>query len=172
MVQHADIDHTGLTGVGSGSGNPLVYDIEHESAGDITVNDTAAGSFSDVNATVGDVVVAAVTGDLLMIGLSTGSGSSGNSMRIDVASIVSAAAVNFLSSRTGTPATLGVTAWFCHGSAAINISGEVPYIVQAGDLSGGNVTLRLCAWVSGSTRALQASSNSPLIFWVRNLGTP
>lgn len=154
---------------GGGGGNPVVYDIERYTGGDITVSSTSAGA---ALSGPGTVIVACASGDLLMIGVSTRDGtSSGQSVRMDVGTIVSAAVVNYLSSLSGTPATIGVPGWFGAASTLYTHSGEVPYVVQAGDISGGNVELSLRAWLSGAgSRNISASSGSPLIFWVRNLG--
>ncbi len=70
----------------------------------ISVTSTTAGAALPG---AGTVTVAAATGDLLMVGvgLRENGSHSTTSMRVDVASIVSAAAVNYLSSGTGTPAS-------------------------------------------------------------------
>jgi hypothetical protein len=163
---HDALDHTGLTGVGGG-GSVGAYDIERYTGGNITVNSTTAGA---ALSGPGNLVIAAAAGDLLLVGISTFDvGSDANSMRMDVATIVSAAAVNFVSSASGTPASLGVTGWLGFVSEEYPHIGSVPYVVQAGDISGGNVTLRLCAWVGAGSRTLNATAAGPLIFWAKNL---
>jgi hypothetical protein len=118
----------------------------------------------------GDLVIAAVTGDLLMVGLSARStDTDADSLSFDFASIVSAAPVNYISSLNGTPATTGVPGWYLGASRVEACHGEHPYVAQAGDLSGGNITLRLYYRVSGTGKVLGASSGIPLEFWVRNL---
>lgn len=165
---HDTFDHTGLTGVGGAGGNPVVYDIETYAAGDITVSSTTAGADA---ANPPDLVVAAATGDLLMVGISARrNDTSGSSLRMDVATIVSAAVVNYISSGTGTPASTGVSGWFMLGTVVQSVGGEMPYVVQAGDISGGNVTVSLRAWVSAAGPILAAQAAAPLKFWVRNLG--
>ena len=147
-----------------------VYDIEKYTAGDISVTSTTAGAALPG---AGTVTVAAATGDLLMVGvgLRENGSHSTTSMRVDVASIVSAAAVNYLSSGTGTPASTGVAAWYWPASQSSVSSGELPYVVQAGDISAGTVTLGIRAWLSiAGTFTVSAVAAGPLVFWVRNLG--
>jgi hypothetical protein len=167
MTQHADIDHTGLTGVGGG-GNPVLYDIEQRSAGDLAVVTTSAGTAIP---TLGYLVVACVTGDLLMIGLDCVVSADSESIRFDVASIVAAAAVNYVSNGTGTPAGVGIAGWSRSVTTLEHVNGTFMYVAQAGDLSGGNITLGLRSWLaSGTSRTVQASSSALLTFWVQNLG--
>ena len=59
MVQHADIDHTGLPGVGGGTGGIVGYDINRYTGGDITLNNVD-----------GAVVEGNVLGDVGLLGLS------------------------------------------------------------------------------------------------------
>lgn len=157
------------SGGGGGGGNPVVYDIEIYTGGDISVTSSSAGA---ALSGPGTVTVAAASGDLVMLGVNAiDTTSSSNSLRMDVGTIVSAAVVNYLSSLSGTPATLGVSGWFSHASEEYQHTGEVPYIVQAGDISGGNVEFSLRAWISGATaRSIGAAAGNPLVFWVRNLG--
>lgn len=153
---------------GGGGGNPVVYDIERYTAGDISITSSTAGA--DVPS-LADVVVAAATGDLVMIGLSTRcTDTDSQSMRIDV-KCITGSTENYVSSRGTSPATTGISGWFIPGSANGAAAGELPYVVQAADISGGNITLSLRAWLSGAgDRPLAANTNGPLLFWVRNLG--
>lgn len=164
---HDALDHTGLTGVGGAGGSP-VYDIERYTGGDITVNSTSAGA--DM-AGVSDVVVAAATGDLLMIGLSMRSeGNPSGGGRVDV-KFITGSTENYVSSLGTSPSAQGISAWIMGiTSGGVKASGEVPYVVQAADISGGNVTLSLRSWVSSSSWVAAADADAPLLFWVRNLG--
>ncbi len=165
MVQHEDIDHTGLPGVGGGSVG--AYAIVRYTTGDITLG---SGTSPVVLSGPGDCVVAVATGDLLMVGLSARTtDTDADSLSMDAASIVSAAPVNYVSSLTGTPLTTGIPGWY-FGSSRVEAAGAThPYVVQAGDISGGNITLRLYYRVSGTGKVLGASSTVPLVFWVKNL---
>lgn len=165
-----EIDVTGLVGAGGGGGGGPVYDIERRTAGDLSVTSTSAGTAIP---TLGTLIVPAASGDLLHIGLDANLSADNDPVRMDVASIVSAAVVNYVSSLTGTPATVGISGWGGAASASIDyrIGHVIPYVVQAGDVSGGNIELSLRSWLAaGTARAIQASTGSPLVFWVQNFG--
>lgn len=133
-------------------------------AGDISLTSTSVAVLSGP----GDCVVAASSGDVLLVGISARTeNTTGNSIALDVATIVSASPVNYLSSRTGTPLTTSVPRWFIPASTNGAVGGVTRYVVQSGDISGGNVTLRMYYRVSGN-RTLAASSTVPLEFWVQN----
>jgi hypothetical protein len=168
MVQHADIDHTGLTGIGAG-GALIGQDSELRTGGDLSVTSTVAGTAIP---TLPTLTVPASAGDLLLIGLDCVISSTGGiGLRLDVGTIVAAAVVNYLSNLTGTPATIGLPGWGAAASTQKFNMGAIRYVVQAGDISGGNVELGLRAWNSGAgTRTVQASTSSPLAFLVMNLG--
>lgn len=156
----------------SGSGSGFVngaYDIERRTAGDLSITSTSAGAAVP---TIGNNVVAAASGDLLLIGISaTIDNALAQRLRMDVATIVSAAVVNYLSSLSGTPATAGVSAWGALASTETRVGTPVPYVVQAGDISGGNVELSLRAWNAGAgTRGISATATAPFLWWVKNLG--
>lgn len=159
----------GTEWLGTASREPgPVYDIEEYTGGDISL-----GSVAGVVVTgPSPVTVAAVAGDLLMVGVHfRSSDADTDSIRVDMATIVSGNPVNYLSSRTGTELNLGVPGWFIRGSQnGETASGEFPYVVQAGDLSAGTVSLNLAAWGSGAGKVLLAQTIGPLTFWVRNLG--
>jgi len=143
------------------------YAIVRYTTGDITLG---SGTSPVVLSGPGDCVVAASSGDLLMVGLCVrNTDTDADSLSMDVATIVSASPVNYVSSLTGTPLTTGVPGWYFGVSRIEAVNGAVPYVVQSGDLSGGNITMRLYYRVSGVGKVLGASSTTPLIFWVKNL---
>jgi hypothetical protein len=174
------ITHTFVSGKSDGGDATLVrpsnwnathtvggYDIERYTTGDIALTSTSMVAVSGP----GDLVVAAATGDLLLIWLSCrATAVDADSIGLDMATMVSGSPVTFLSSLNGTALTTGVTGWYITGDAAAAPHGGGPhfYVVQSGDLSGGNVTLRLYARVSGN-RTLGGSSTIPLEFGVKNL---
>lgn len=159
---------TGLKWAAAPGGSP-VYDIERYTGGDIVVTATSAGADFP---TLADVVVAAATGDLVMIGMSARCETTNTgSLRWDV-KFITGATENYLSSETTTPAAQGVSGWFwVANSVNAKSGGEQPYVVQAADISGGNVTCSLRAWLSSAGNwAVAADTDAPLKFWVRNLG--
>lgn len=156
---------------GGGGGNPVVYDREVYTGGDISVTSTSAG---DDIANPPDLVVAAAAGDVLMIGVSARRNDTDtDSLRMDV-KFITGATENYASSGSTSPASTGVAMWFMGasgtGSHVHSVGGEYLYVVQAADISGGNVTLSLRAWVSATGPVLAAQAAAPLVFWVRNLG--
>jgi hypothetical protein len=143
------------------------YDVETYTAGDITITSTTVGV--DLPAGPPDLVVPASAGDVLMIGLSARRNDADvDSLRMDV-KCITGATENYVSSLTTTAATTGISGWFMNAGTA-NASGEILYIVQAADISSGNVTLSLRGWGSGTGTVLAAQTAAPLKFWVRNLG--
>lgn len=153
-----------LTG-GGGGGNPVLYDIERYTGGNITVNSTTVGA--DLSG-VSDVVVAAAAGDLVMVGVSLRLASAGTVGRLDV-KIITGATENYVSSLGTTPAARGISAWLLQDGNSVG-SGEIPYVVQAADISGSNLTASLRGWVTASNYVIAAAADDPLLFWVRNLG--
>jgi len=152
---------TGGSGVVGGVLNRLT-------SGDVTITATTNVFASNVTG-LGDITLACATGDYIEAGLSAiAPNTTANSMKFDVCTVVSAAAVNFFSNGTGTGSTNGVSGWYCTLSVISKAMGSILYVAQAGDISGGNIVLRLTCFVSGS-RVLGATANQPLTFWARNL---
>lgn len=158
---------TDLTDTGAGSS--LVYDLDRFTGGDISVSSTTPGA---ALTGPGTLTVAAATGDLLEVNINAiDITNSSQSLRIDVASIVSAAVVNYLSTGTNTPASLGIPGWLAYSSEEYQHVGAWPYVVQAGDIDGGNIELSLRAWVGAAgARTIGAAAGNPLVWWVKNLG--
>jgi hypothetical protein len=142
------------------------YDIQRYTPGDFSLGTTVGTLLSGITTSV-----TAVAGDLLLVGLNArNTDADADSARVDAATIVSAAAVNYLSSLSGTANSLGLPGWFMHASGAgVSVGSPAPYVVQSGDISGGTVTFQLAAWGSGAGKVRGASSATPLIFWVKNL---
>jgi len=163
-------DGGGVTGpmIDTGGGASIgPYAIVSYTGGDITLG---SGTSPVVLPGPGDCVVAASTGDLLLVGLNARTtDTDADSLSMDAASIVAASPVNYLSSGNGTPLTTGIPGWYFGVSRVEAAGATFPYVVQAGDISGGNVTLRLYYRVSGTGKVLAASSTIPLTFWVKNL---
>lgn len=151
-----------------GGGNPLVYQRTRYTAGDITVSSTSAGA--DMSG-IGDLTVAAASGDLVMIGLAGRHlTNNSSSIRFDF-KMVAGATQNYVSSETTTPSPLGLVSFFGTASGTWQVCNEIPYVLVADDVSGGNCTVSVRAWLSGAQNwVINADSDDPLIFWVRNLG--
>ena len=75
--------------------------------------------------------------------------------------------------RQSTPdnANDGILAWKGKDSLYVAVAGGQVYPLVAGDISGGQVTLRLrikCS--SASTKTLFATAASPFVWWAKNIG--
>lgn len=150
----------------SGSGGMVGHDEERYVAGNITLNNT---SWTDVSGP-SDLVVAASAGDLLLVGLSCRWAAEAVSACLDMATIVSASPVNYVSGGGGASDD-GVSGWFGYASLGDSAGAPVHYAVQAGDISGGNVTLRLrYRTTTAANKTLYGSSVFPLQYSVINMG--
>jgi hypothetical protein len=168
MVQHADIDHTGITGVGGAGGGLVSFDYNVYTAGDIALTATSPTAMTGPT----DLTVSATAGDIVGVSLSAlANNTTAASIGFNFATIVSAAPVNYLYSDGGTPQNSGVPGWFIAASAVNSAMGTFMYVVQAGDISGGNVVFRLYYRVSAN-RTLSASASIPLITQATNFGQP
>jgi hypothetical protein len=213
MVQHSDIDHTGITGAGGiaatlldakgdiiaasaadtaakltvgangtvltaasgettglqwaspAAGGLVAYDINRYTGGDITLNNTTLTAVAGLT----DLVVAASSGDVCDLGLVVrATTTTAQSITFDFATIVSAAPVNYVFAASGTPVNIPTT-WYIGSAELSGAHGVFPYVVQSGDISGGNVTFRLYFRSSGS-RVVEADATAPLVHWVINHG--
>lgn len=148
-------------------------------AGDVTISYVApAGTFTAVDTGL-DLTIPAATGDvieLVLSGLMAGhsTGSSAMNVNFTAKTRVSGADVNNVAP---SPA-VAVPGWFTPDVASalggtFKINGSHLYTVQAGDISGGNVTFRLYyqADNAGSaTRTLYAATATlPLTVYAKNL---
>lgn len=135
---------------------------------DFTIN---ASSWTDVDNTTFDTTIAAAAGDVIELALHGYWGSAANYAHLDIATIVSSAPVNYVSGHAGNNSSAGILGAAALSGAERMFSAMVSYVVQAGDISGGNVTFRLRARSTGS-RTLSGSANWPAVMEVLNLGTP
>lgn len=132
------------------------------------------GSWAAIDATNLSLTVAAVAGDILGIGVNGEWGGENHYGELTAATIVSSSPVNYIDTGTGTPGTSGVMGWTDIGDsvapgAGQNITGEWLYTIQAGDISGGNVTVRLYGYAYG-TKNIMCMAGYPLQFYVKNYG--
>lgn len=151
--------------------NVLIPTLARLGSGDVTISATTNVYASNITG-LSDLTLAAASGDVIVVGVSgRPANTTAVAMKFDVCTVVSAAAVNFLSNASGTGATNGVQAWLISASEANVAGGTIPYVVQSGDISGGNVTLRLLCFVSSGTRVLSATTaTNPLMWFAYNAG--
>jgi hypothetical protein len=138
--------------------------------GSITCNQTNWGELAAETGGPGtgllDVVLSNVaTGDIVEVSMSLLSSSAATYLYLDVATIVAAAAVNYFGSVTGAATGDGVQAWTAVTGREESKGGSVMYTLQAGDISGGSVTLRPWMRTSSATnRTLFGSAANPFHF--------
>jgi hypothetical protein len=78
--------------------------------------------------------------------------------------------VNYISGGAGGASNRGVLGWYGPGASA-SVGAAVQYVVQSGDISGGNVTLRLrYRTTSAAVKTMNATSDIPFQWSVANLG--
>jgi hypothetical protein len=130
----------------------------HRTTGDLAINNAAWTAVP----TIGNLAaIAASVGDVIEISLSSFWSVTGTFIQLDVATIVSGSPVNYVSSGTATPCAIGVAAWRGSSTApAIGFAGTISYVVQAGDISGGTVTLQLQYKQNSATGSTLAASTA------------
>lgn len=138
-------------------------------AGDYTLNN--AGAFAAIDAANLNLTLPAATGDKLEISLLSRYGNEAINAFIDAATIVSGSPVNWVSGGTGLSTNFGVAGWVGLSGVTNTPGGSAFYTVQAGDISGGNVTVRLMYRTSGASKTLRAGTASAdaLFYAVKNL---
>jgi hypothetical protein len=175
----------GTTAVQHANGVPWIHGqtVRDNSAGRLATVTLSSGNVAVTSATfvavvsggTFDVTVSGYVADWIEVGVngcwaSTASTSAAAGM--DAATFVSSAAVNFLSTGTGTAASNGIGGWLGPNVAvqSSEIGGSAFYRLQAADISANTVTVRLFfRLIAGTTRSIQAGS-TPLQFWVKNHG--
>lgn len=159
---------TTVEGGGAGSGAVLSAHVI-KTAGNYTINNT---SWTTLDATL-DLTLAAAVGDIIEVGLSAYvlPNSATQYAALDAVTLVSGAAVTSFSNATGSPASNGIPAWNIPGPAGEKgIGGSVMLTLISGDLSGGNVTVRLRYKTANAVNhTVRASTSDPLQFWIKNL---
>lgn len=109
-----------------------------------------------------------------MVGLSCQIGNEASSLCLDAVSWVGGAAINSWGTG-GTPSDslLGVMAWFGQASVFGFKGGSVVKQLVSGDISGGNVTVRLrYRTLTAANKVLNAATTNVLQFWATNLRQP
>lgn len=136
---------------------------------DIAVTST---TWIDLDATL-DLTLAAAVGDVIEAFFQ---GEWNNEARfgyLDAATIVAGSPVNVMSTgTTESPTGGGIASWgTTQASVYIPASGSVFYTIVSGDLSAGQVTMRLRVRIDAAgTKTLFANANTPLSWAIKNLG--
>jgi lysophospholipase L1-like esterase len=142
--------------------------VKRRTAGNVSFVSSASGVYTPVDTGL-DLTLAAKAGDVLRIELSALVGNQAGDLEFNVATMVGGAPVNYAANRIA-GVTASVTGWYTPGGVMAPLSGSIFYDVQAGDLSGGTITLRLLAKNGTTARTIYGASNLPLMFAAQNLG--
>lgn len=136
-------------------------------SGNLTLNST---SWANVDTGL-DLTLAAAAGDIVEVGLS-GLIQGGPDLYLDAVTIVSSTVTNSIGHNGAVVATgNGVVAWRGNASVYTSVGGPMWYKVVSGDVSGGNILLRLRYRTSSATNAtLWGNTDLPLVFTARNHG--
>ena len=139
----------------------------------LAANDATWNNFP----TIGTIAVPAVAGDVIEVSASWRFATESVSVFTDICTEVAGAVVNSIASRAAAPGDasttgLGIGGLFGEFGLASSVGASLLYTVQAGDLSGGNVTLRLRYRNSASLAAQKVISSTTLalFFGVKNFG--
>lgn len=138
------------------AGSTIDRDFNVLTNGNKTVSGT---SFTDVDNAL-DCTVAAVAGDVLMATLGALVQASGSIYMYTGFEVVN----------SGTVFRSGSNYVSLYSADAFSIAAVAYHTVVSGDISGGNVTVRLQAYVPSSSRYFYASSDYPLTLGLVNLG--
>lgn len=139
-------------------------------AGDLTLNST---TWANVDTGL-DLVIPAVVGDWIEVSVSGVFSTEVVNARLDAVSMVAGSPVNSWADDAAPDNTHnGVGAWAGFSGFACAVGGSIIRQVAAGDLSGGNVTLRLrYRTVTALNKTLFASAINPLSFMAHNRRQP
>lgn len=143
------------------------FEMAKRTSGNVTCNSTTWANFD----TGLDLVLSASTGDTIEVGISGWWSNESVYCGLDVATIVSAAPVNYVSGGAGGATTFGVMAWIGTDGVQPPVGGSVLYELVSGDISGGTVTLRIRYRTSaGSNKVMRANIDNPFHWFAKNLG--
>ena len=167
-LMHVKDSAGSVTSPYQGSGQGLIdFATAKRTSGNITANST---SWANVDTGL-DLVLTAASGDYIECGFSAFMANQAVNLGIDVASIVSASPVNYISGGGGA-SDYGVQAWLAGDTGhATAVGGSILYLLVSGDISGGTVTLRLRYRTgTASNRTINATTAQPLHWWAKNIG--
>lgn len=167
-------DSAGVVTALGGSGAVKDFAQAKRTSADVTINST---TFTNVDTGL-DLVMSAVTGDVIEVGLAVRcSSASLTYMVFDFHTIVSSAPVNSISTESAASTTVAnsfpqwaraKTQDTTGADGGSYFGGSKRYVLQAGDISGGTVTLRLRAFSGGS---VTVKATDPMLYvFATNLG--
>lgn len=147
--------------------------------GNITLNGAATTVWEEVAAESGgpgtglfDITLEAQVGDDIEVGMSSLLGTEAVTIYLDVAFIVSAAAVGYVGG-TGASGDSGIQSWRGDGGLFQKLSGgDIKTVTSPLITTTGHIVLRPMFRVgtSATARTLYATTVNPFRWWVKNLG--
>ncbi|MFG1873376.1 hypothetical protein ACGFIV_00885 [Sphaerisporangium sp. NPDC049003] len=149
----------------AGSGGSLVM----SDSGYITTGDVTCGtSFTQLGP---DHVVAAAVGDVLQLNIDMMANVSGSDLQLEAATQVSGVDAIYWSDGTATGRWPGgLTSWYIPTGDYTGPRGPGQYVVQAGDVVAGMVTVRLYGRVTSGSRLVFANFVYAFRSWLTNRG--
>lgn len=154
----------------SGTSVLKAYGRQVRTAGNLSIN--SGGSWANLPS-LSTIVMTAATGDLIEVGMNGLWDTQNVEVGLDVVTWVGGAPVNYLSGGGGGASDQGVAGWrSAYVTSNIQpFGGSVIYVLQAGDISAGQVTLQVRYRSFTSTlKTLYATTALPLHFWAKNFG--
>jgi len=149
MVQHSDIDHTGIPGTGSSASGlidiatPIKITASSITANATTWQELAAETGGPGTGNLDLNFTGVQAGDIVEVSLSALYSNAATYIHIDFATIVSAAPVNYFGSGQITSSTGdGVMSYMGITSREHSVGGTVAYAVVSGDLTAGALKIR------------------------------
>lgn len=142
---------------------PINTDRKDYTGGNITLNSTV---WANVNTGL-DITLPAAAGQWAMVGLSGFTDSAAVDAVFDIVSVVAGSPVNSWAGTTSpVNSNYGVIGWYSPAAVPGPISGSITKQLVAGDISAGQVTLRLRYQTKAATnRNLQGTTAVPLTMW-------
>jgi hypothetical protein len=135
-------------------------------SGDVTVAN--GPGFTQVGV---DLTIAAAAGNILAIDIEAMCATAGSDVQFEACTRVAAANLNFWSSgNTVSRNPGGIAGWYC-SSGFVGPRSRSYYTVQAGDIVGGNVTVRILGFGAGGSRVVNANASYPFRWALSNVGS-
>lgn len=120
-----------------------------------------------------DIVIAAVEGDWVEVGMAGIWGNAAVNGYLDAVSVVAGSPVTSWGTDAAPDNTHAPSQWVGVASRFDPISGSLIRRLDAGDVSGGNLTLRVrYRTLSATNKVLFAVTATPFVFWAHNLLQP
>ena len=164
-----------MNGIG-GNLNALRGDfgLFRRTSGNVALTGTTTWSDLTTIGTGGDITMAASSGDLIEASLFALLNSDAVDMAFDVNTVVSSVKTNSLTTGGTRPTAFTAfnsSGWYVPASRIEALTGSVFYVLQSGDVSGGNVTLRVqYAMNTATNRTLFGTTANPFQWYARNHG--